>query len=152
MHGLASRQFEAGLRGAGVTKTLTGGTKRKKGQEKGREPVTDGPFSLKRGGGVGGRRELGGPAAIRQPGVLSTPTIPQREDKQAPLRQCSKLRPQTLCRVLWRLPTLARPFPRLADTGDEAEEGAEAETEGEHRRLRIREASAIKITIFSRRG
>ena len=54
----------------------------------------------------------------------------------------SKLRQQKLYRVPWRLPMLPRPPPRVADMVDEVEEGAEAETEGEHHRLRIREASA----------
>jgi len=51
----------------------------------------------------------------------------------------SKLRRQKLYRVAWCLPTLTRPPPRVADMVDEAEEGAEAETEEEHRRLWIRE-------------
>jgi len=51
----------------------------------------------------------------------------------------NKARQLTLRRAPQPRSMLTRPPPRLAAMGDGVEEGAEVETEEEHRRLRIRE-------------
>jgi len=105
--GLASRQFEAALSGAGVTK---GGGRRERGAERERDkdkgPAKDGPPSgEKREGGGGGRKKeddglaRGGPAEAPQPGVLPAPTILQREAKQHPPRPSQQPRRRTLRRA-----------------------------------------------------
>jgi hypothetical protein len=54
----------------------------------------------------------------------------------------SKLQQQTPDRASWCLSTLSRSSPRVADVVNSEEEGTEAKTEEEHRRLPIREACA----------
>ncbi|KAI9464082.1 Smg-4/UPF3 family-domain-containing protein [Lactarius psammicola] len=86
--GLASRQFEAALSGAGVSK---GGSRRDRGTEKEKEPAKDGPSREKKDGGSRKKKEDDAPgrkpaALIPQPGVLPAPTILQREAKPPPPR------------------------------------------------------------------
>lgn len=81
--GLASRQFEVALSGAGVSK---GSNRRDRGAEKEKDPVKDGPprerkeSRKRKEGDTTGRT----PALTPQPGVLSVPTILQREAKLPP--------------------------------------------------------------------
>ena len=117
-----------------------------KKKQKERDPAKDGPSSPKREGEGRRRKDDDGNA----PGLLQLHSLASYLLLQSlsarPGRphhaSRSKFRQQTLCRAFRRLPTLTRPFPRLADLVDEAEERAEAETEDEHSHLRIREASA----------
>ncbi|KAH9974379.1 Smg-4/UPF3 family-domain-containing protein [Lactifluus volemus] len=85
--GIASRQFEVALSGAGVSKT-GGGGRRERGADKEEErekdaaATKDGPSRERKEGGGGRKKKkeddaLGG----RQPGVLPTPTILKREAK-----------------------------------------------------------------------
>ncbi|KAI0267309.1 Smg-4/UPF3 family-domain-containing protein [Gloeopeniophorella convolvens] len=90
--GIASRQFEAALSGAGVAK----GSRRERGADKDKDkdtnkelPKDGAPSAEKKEGGGGGRRKKdGGDAAARnatttpQPGVLPALAILQREAKQ----------------------------------------------------------------------
>ncbi|KAH9000616.1 Smg-4/UPF3 family-domain-containing protein [Lactarius hatsudake] len=83
--GLASRQFEVALSGAGVSK----GSRRDRGAEKEKEPAKDGPPREKKdGGGSRKNKEEDAPARnpvlVPQPGVLPAPTILQREAKPPP--------------------------------------------------------------------
>ncbi|KAI0301340.1 Smg-4/UPF3 family-domain-containing protein [Russula brevipes] len=93
--GIASRQFEVALSGAGVSKA--GGRRERGGEkeqekEKEREPVKEGgpPRDRERRDGGGRRRKeddgrsRGGPVPAPQPGVLPAPTILQREAKSPP--------------------------------------------------------------------
>ncbi|KAI0252763.1 Smg-4/UPF3 family-domain-containing protein [Lactifluus subvellereus] len=91
--GIASRQFEAALSGAGVSK---GGGRRERGAEKGKEekekePARDGPPRERReGGGRRKKREddgLGGRNTVPnpQPGVLPAPTTILQREAKAPL-------------------------------------------------------------------
>jgi len=115
--GLASRQFEAALSGAGVTK---GGNRRERAAEKEKqkekEPAKDGPSSPKREGG--GRRkdddDDGNGARLLQLRNLVSYLLLQssiaRPSRPRHARR-SELRQWTLCRALWHIPTLTRPFP-----------------------------------------
>ena len=143
--GLASRQFKATLRGAGATE---GGNTRERAaeKEKEREPAKDGPSSPKREAEEGGRKTMHGRGAgLLQIRSLMSDLFPQSSSAR-PSRphhaRRSKLHQRSLYRTLWRLPTLSRLPPRVSDMVDDAEEGAEAEAEEDHRRLRIHEASA----------
>ncbi|KAH9169544.1 hypothetical protein EDB89DRAFT_1984660 [Lactarius sanguifluus] len=83
--GLASRQFEVALSGAGVSK----GSRRDRGAEKEKEPAKDGPPPReKKDGGSRKNKEEDAPARnpvlVPQPGVLPAPTILQREAKPPP--------------------------------------------------------------------
>lgn len=110
-----TRQFEAAVSRAGVTKGGNWGEEcaAEKEKEKGKELAKDGSSGLKREVDA---RARGGPAAARQPDVLSAPTVPQRKAKQRepPVSQQAPLRQQTLYRAPWRLPLLTHPLLRVA--------------------------------------
>ncbi|KAI9438318.1 Smg-4/UPF3 family-domain-containing protein [Lactarius indigo] len=94
--GLASRQFEVALSGAGVSK----GSRRDRGAEKEKEPAKDGPPREKKDGGSRKKKEDDTPARnpvlVPQPGVLPAPTILQREAKPPPPpRQSQQASPDT---------------------------------------------------------
>ncbi|KAH9039962.1 Smg-4/UPF3 family-domain-containing protein [Lactarius hengduanensis] len=82
--GLASRQFEVALSGAGVSK----GSRRDRGAEKEKEAAKDGLPREKKDGGSRKNKEEDAPARnpvlVPQPGVLPAPTILQREAKPPP--------------------------------------------------------------------
>jgi len=89
------------------------GERSRKGEKEGK-PAKDGTSNPNRDGG-GRRKEddaraRGGPAAATQPGILSAPTILQRETMEAPPR-ASQEAPPTDAISPWRLPTLTRPPP-----------------------------------------
>lgn len=84
--GLASRQFEAALSGAGVSKG-GGSSRRDRGTEKEKEKEPAPPREKKDGGSRKKREDDApgrNPVLIPQPGVLPTPTILQREAKPPP--------------------------------------------------------------------
>jgi regulator of nonsense transcripts 3 len=163
--GLASRQFEAVLSGAGVTK---GGSRREhagekekeKEREREREPTMDGgPSSLERRGravaaaaAAGGRKTTTGvrgaaaaPVRLRSPAFCPRP--PSSSAKPSRVRCAHRnnepRRRTQHRRAPWRRPrrTCPRPGPLTAAMRDGTEEvagGAEAEVQ--HRHSQIREA------------
>ncbi|KAI0299343.1 Smg-4/UPF3 family-domain-containing protein [Multifurca ochricompacta] len=88
--GVASRQFEVALSGAGVSKgggRRDRGTEKEKEKEKEKEPTKDGPVRERRDVGSRRKREedvSGRNPAPTQPGVLPAPTILQREAGKLP--------------------------------------------------------------------
>ena len=95
--GLASRQFEVALSGAGVS-SKGGGSRRDRGADKEKDPTKDGPSPReKKDGGSRKRKEddTAGrtPALTPQPGVLPAPTILQREAKPPPAPRPSQQAP-----------------------------------------------------------
>ena len=151
--GRRSKQLEVGL---ASRKAATGGSaqpkrrKRRKGSSRRMAPLA------RRGRTMHGRR-----ADLLQLRILAS-YLPLRSSSARPSRPHhvgrSRLLQHMLYWVPWRLPSLTRPPPRVADMVDDAEEGAEAEIGEEHRaygflnQVRRFTQSAIKNTPFSRQG